>query len=496
MGEYPRMHSPAPRFAVRILPAARAVALCAAAAVLAAACGTAAVSPSPVPATTPSATPVATPSPRPVVTPSPTESPTAAPTPTPYPPDWPVYHGDAGRSGYAAGFPGFDGSLAAAWSAKLDGAVYGQPIVVRGTIIAATENDSVYALDPAGGAVLWRRNLGTPVRLSSLPCGDIDPLGITGTAAYDAATDSVIVVAEIAGPHHVLFALDSATGTVRWSRDVDLPGESPVTHQQRPALAVANGYVYIGFGGLAGDCGQYTGKLVGVPTSGNGDTIAYRVPVSREGAVWATGGPSIDDAGNLYISIGNGSSVTAFDGSDSVVELSPDLKVVSYFAPSRWAADNAGDQDLGSMSPMLLPGGLVFADGKSGIGYVLRQGALGGIGGQLSAATVCAAFGAAARDGSSIYVPCSDGLRQVVVTAGTIHVGWLTTTGSSGPPVVAGGAVWTTNTASGRLYALDPATGAALATIAVGTLPHFASPTLWNGLVLVGTMTGVVAVTA
>jgi len=72
-------------------------------------------------------------------------------------------------------------------------------------------------------------------------------------------------VAEVTGPHHILFALDPATGAVRWQRNVDLSGDDPRTHQQRPALAVANGYVYIGFGGLAGDCGQYIGEEVGVP---------------------------------------------------------------------------------------------------------------------------------------------------------------------------------------------------------------------------------------
>ena len=475
--------------------AARLVALTMLAAVLAGACGTAGATPSAVakPSAVAPATPAATASPSPVSTPIPVSTPVASPSPA----DWPVYHGDPGRSGFIGGFPTFDGALASAWSSRLDGAVYGQPIVVGDVVIAATENDSVYALDSATGKTLWRRNLGTPVRRSSLPCGNIDPLGITGTSAYDATTSSVFVVAEVTGPHHVLFALDPVGGAVRWSRDVDLAGDTPITHQQRPALAVANGYVYIGFGGLAGDCGQYKGKVVGVPASGTGDTIFYRVPVKREGAVWSTGGPAIDAAGNLYIATGNGSSTTTFDGSDAVVELAPDLKVVSYFAPSRWAADNAADEDLGSTSPMLLPGGLVFIAGKSGIGYVLRQGALGGIGGQVASATVCASFGAAARDGSTVYVPCTDGIRQIVVGAGgTIKVGWHTGTGASGPPVVAGGAVWAMNISQGRLYALSPATGASLASIDIGTLPHFASPTLWNGLVLVGTMSGVVAVKA
>src|SRR5690242_21541856 len=42
----------------------------------------------------------------------------------------------------------------------------------------------------------------TPQPLSGLPCGNIDPLGITGTPAYDATTGSVFVVAETRSEEH------------------------------------------------------------------------------------------------------------------------------------------------------------------------------------------------------------------------------------------------------------------------------------------------------
>jgi outer membrane protein assembly factor BamB len=405
--------------------------------------------------------------------------------------DWPVYHFDASRTGDYPSLPAFGGSFFGGWSTALDGAVYAEPLVVQGTVIAATEGDSVYAIDPANGAILWRQNLGTPVPLSTLPCGNIDPLGITGTPAYDSVTSSIFAVAEVTGPHHVLFALDSTTGAVKWSRNVDLAGDDPTTHQQRPALAVANGNVYIGFGGLAGDCGQYIGEVVGVPTSGQGATISYRVPTSREGAVWATGGPVIDGAGNVYVSVGNGASTTTYDGTDSVLELSPSLQLLSSFAPSTWAADNAGDADLGSLSPVLIPGGWVFIAGKSGTGYVLRQGALGGIGGQVSSAPVCTGFGGAAFSGDTVYVPCVGSIREVQVgSGGSLTPGWQSSA-AGGPPVLGGGAVWSVNTSTGRLVALNPSTGATMGSISVGAVPHFASPTLWQNQIFVGTMGGI-----
>ncbi len=461
-------------------------------------------------------TPTATAAPAGSLTPGPSSSPaapaaassSAAPAPSAAPSgtvqpsatpaagsDWPQYHRDGARTGFDPGFAAPGGTLVVSWKADLDGAAYAEPLVVGGEVIAATEGDSVYALDQASGSVLWRRHLGTPVPLSTLPCGNIDPLGITGTPAYDPITGSLFVVAEVSGPKHVLFALDPKSGAIRWSRTADLGGDDPLTHQQRPALAVGNGMVYVGFGGLAGDCGQYRGEVVGVPATGSGPTIAYRVPVSREGAVWATGGPVIDPAGNLYVSIGNGASTTTYDGSDSVVELSPTLELKSRFAPASWARDNAGDADLGSLSPVLVPGGWVFIAGKSGQGYVLRQGDLGGIGGQVSERRVCAGFGAAAQVGATLFVPCPSGLEQVRIGAdGSIHPGWVTDSGATGPPVIGVGAVWSLDTGAGRLLALDPATGTRLASVSTGPLPHFASPSLWGRLVLVGTMRGVLAI--
>ncbi len=411
--------------------------------------------------------------------------------------DWPVYHRDARRTGYDPGFASPPASLRIAWSARLDGAVYAEPLVVGGSVIAATENDSVYALDASSGAVRWRRHLGTPVPLSTLPCGNIDPLGITGTPAYDPGSASLFAVAEVAGPHHVLFALDPVSGAVRWSRTIDLPGDDPATHQQRPALAVANGYVYVGIGGLDGDCGQYRGKVLGVPVNGQGPTLAYRVPTSRMGAVWATAGPAVDGEGHVYVSVGNGNSTTTYDGTDSVLELSPTLQLLSRFAPSTWAADNAGDADLGSLGPVLVPGGFVFIDGKGGTAYTLRQGDLGGIGGQVASAPLCRAFGGAALAASTVFVPCADGLRAVRIGAdGSIHPLWRTPTGANGSPVAAPGVVWSLDLSAGVLYALDASNGSAIAHVGVGEVPHFASPTLWQGRVLVGTMGGVVAVVA
>jgi outer membrane protein assembly factor BamB len=384
---------------------------------------------------------------------------------------------------------------AIAWRARLDGAVYGQPLLVGDRVLAATEDDSVYALDSADGRVLWRARLGVPQPLSGLPCGDIDPLGITSTMALDPATGSLFALAETDGGHHVLFALDPATGSVRWRRPVEPPEGTPVDIQQRAALTVAFGRVYVPFGGLYGDCGDYIGSVVGTPTSGQGPQVSYHVPTAREGGIWAPGG-LIAIGTTLYATVGNSASETDtdFDGGDSVIALSPDLSRLDYFAPTTWAQDNAADLDLGSLTPAPVDG-RILALGKRGTAYLLDTDRLGGVGGQITQTQVCPALGAAAVRGATAYVACEDGIRALDVTGDRIRVVWKSAVPADGSPTLVDGDVWAVDYHSGTLYRLDASTGAATALVALGPVPHFASAALGIDRAYVGTMDGVAAVT-
>jgi outer membrane protein assembly factor BamB len=410
--------------------------------------------------------------------------------------DWPNYHRDPAHTGLAAATPSA-GPLSIAWTRQLDGAVYGQPLAIGGLVIAATEGDSIYGLDRATGKVRWRAHAGAPVPLASLPCGNIDPLGITGTTVYDPATGLVYAVAETTGYHHVLVGVSVASGRVAFRRDIPTPDGQPRYDQQRAALALAGGRVYIAFGGLLGDCGPYRGSVVGAPASGRGPLISYLVPTAREGGIWAAGGLATGSGGTLYAGVGNGAATGgAFDDSDSVTALSPQLRRTDIFAPASWAADNAADLDLGSLSPVLLPTGMVLSVGKRGIGYLLSGSHLGGVGGQVAEASVCPAFGGAAVRGTVAYVPCASGGMAAVDTAGRrIHVLWRGPEPAAGSPVLGGGAVWVADWDAGILYQLDPANGHVRQQINLGSpLPHFASPSLSGPLVLIGTMNGVVAI--
>jgi hypothetical protein len=404
--------------------------------------------------------------------------------------DWPTYHRDNARTGFAPDVPPV-GTLAVAWHARLDGAVYGQPLVVGDLVLAATENDTVYGIDAHTGSVRWSRHVGTPVPLADLPCGNIDPLGITGTMVYDPASRRVYAVAETTGGAHTLYGVDATTGAVAVSVPVEPPLGDRIAHQQRAALTLLDGRIYVAFGGLFGDCGNYVGSVVSVTTAGT-DRLDYHVPTTREGGIWAPGGAVVADDRLLY-SVGNGESTTAYDGSDAVLALDPTLHRTDFFAPTNWAADNAADADLGSAGPTLL-GDRVFIAGKRATGYVLRRNGFGGIGGQLGSAPVCRSFGGSAVAGSVAYLPCTDGQAAITVAGDAPKVAWHVTVGSGGSPVVGGGAVWVVDTGIGVLAALAQADGHVLGEVTIGPVPHFASPSLSGGRAYVGTTDGVVAV--
>ena len=317
------------------------------------------------------------------------------PAPAPLPAtDWTTYHRDAARTGAAPASPAA-GPLSIAWRRRLDGAVYGQPLVVGGLVIAATEGDTVYGLDRATGRVRWHVHLGTPVPLSALPCGDIDPLGITGTPVYDPATRLVYAVAETTGFRHVLAGITVPGGKLVFSRNVPTPDGHPRYDQQRSALALDRGRVYVAFGGLAGDCGPYQGSVNGVPASGpRADGLVQGADGKGRRACGRAGGPVVGPAGTIYVSAGNGAATAPpWDGSDSVTALTPGLRRTGIFAPVTWPQDNASDLDLGSSPPALLSDGVLLIAGKRGTGYLLNASHLAGVGSQVAQAPVCPAYG-------------------------------------------------------------------------------------------------------
>ena len=417
-----------------------------------------------------------------------------------------MYHGDVAGSG-VAGPTASVNTVTRAWtSPALDGEIYGEPLVSSGRVYVATENDTVYALSAATGAVDWSAHLGTPVPSASLPCGDITPVvGITGTPVIDQSRGEIFVVADelVNGkPAHVFAGLATATGKVEVTQDVDPPGADTAALLQRTGLTLDDGQVVFGMGGNYGDCAAYRGRVIAVKETGGTPKI-FTVDAAAgesQGAVWMGGAaPVVDSSGDIWVSTGNGSvdsSSQPYDNSDSMLELSPSPKLLQFFAPTTWATDNSQDLDM-STAPALLNDGQVIVAGKSRIVYLLNGAHLGGIGGQqadLGAACNQDIDGGVAVQGTTVYLACYSGI--IAVRAGqspaALHLLWSAQTGG-GPAIVAAGLVWTIGQ-NGVLYGLSPATGEVRQQASIGALAnHFPTPSVADGLLLAPTADQVVA---
>src|SRR5262249_57547680 len=108
-------------------------------------------------------------------------------------------------------------SLRRRWeTASHDGAIYAEPLFVGSQVFVATEGNTVYAFDAANGQVQWQVHLGDPVPRAELPCGNIDPTGITSTPVVDPSRGLIYVVPFVQPHRHDLVALDLASGAQRF----------------------------------------------------------------------------------------------------------------------------------------------------------------------------------------------------------------------------------------------------------------------------------------
>lgn len=324
--------------------------------------------------------------------------------------DVPTYHGNPARTGHYV-TPGMTWRRAGAlrrdtaFDGSLSGHVYAQPLfwqppgAARALLIVATETNIVQALDARTGREVWQRTLGTPARSGDLPCGDISPLGVTGTPVIDPATGTLYLDAMVmrqGRPAHLVFALALSDGAERPGWPVDVAAGlrargmtfQPALQNERGALSLIGDRLYVPYGGHMGDCGDYHGWVVGISVTRPGVFGAWRTAASK-GGIWAPGGLAWDGQA-LYATTGNTEGATRWGGGEAVLRLPPDLAwqpdARSFFAPANWKALDDADLDMSGTGPLPIdlpgdgaPRALLLALGKDGNAYLLDRDHLGGI---------------------------------------------------------------------------------------------------------------------
>ncbi len=281
---------------------------------------------------------------------------------------------------------------------QLDGTMHASALYVanvnipgvglRNVVYAATEHDSVYAFDADGQSAtpLWKTSFINPAAgVTTVPANDTGEccdiageIGITGTPVIDPSTRTLYVVAKTkevsGGTNYVqrLHALDIATGAEKFGGPVviqaSVPGTGtgsvggqiafdPLRENQRPALLLSNGVVYMAFGSH-GDQQPYHGWVLGYNATTLQRVMAHNAtPNGSGGGIWQSGaGLAGDASGNVYYISANGTfNASGTNFGDSFVKLGPTGSVVDYFTPSYQAALEAANFDLGSSGLTLLP---------------------------------------------------------------------------------------------------------------------------------------------
>src|SRR6059058_2346512 len=390
------------------------------------------------------------------------------------------------------------------FNGTISGNVYAQPLYIEGgpngpMIIAVTESNNVYALDATTGTVIWQRNVGPPVT-SGLPCGNINPLGITGTPVVDLASRSLFIDAMIDGAtkKHFIFSLNVDTGATNpsWPVDVNATASyngitfTSLVQNERGGLALVNGIVYVAWSGHLGDCGTYHGWVVGVPTN-NPSNVGAWATTAIGGGIWGHGGVASDGT-NMFVVTGNTFNTGGnWMGGEAIVRLQAGPiftgQPTDYWAPTNWLSLDNSDTDLGGVSatvvdvPGATPSELVLALGKDGNAYLVNRNNLGGIGGIVYQANVMginrgtSAVTYHTRVGTYIAFHNDAGsIRAYKITAAsppTIMFAWsqnqnghgspwLTTTDGTNNTIM-----WVAGTGTGgdqRLHAYDGDTGAVI----------------------------------
>ncbi len=436
--------------------------------------------------------------------------------------------------------------LDTAFNAPVTGQMYAQPLYVAqpgGTdlVISATNRNEVTAFAARTGAIVWRRtaaDIQNPVPRTSMPCGNIDPVGIIGTPIVDAASRTVFFDAMTTPDggttkKHLIYGLSIDDGSLRpaWPIDVGATASFNGTtfnapdQNQRGALSLVGGVLYVPYGGHFGDCGNYHGWLVGVPIlNPSPSAVMAWATAAGGGAIWAPNGTSSDGA-SIFAATGNTFGVTTWGGGESVLRFSQGPAFsgldTDRFTAFDWQVLDQFDVDMGSSGPLLvdLPGNqLAVQMGKNGKVYLLDRNNLGGVSNGLFSQKVSSGLimngPAAVHDAAGTTVSLSMRFGFTMGCAGdrnlaalrvypgsppAFGLAWCGTVPGDGPsPIVtttdgsSNAIVWVVGTqGDNRLHGYDADTGAVLyagggPADQMGVVQHFNTPLVARGWLYVG----------
>jgi len=379
---------------------------------------------------------------------------------------------------------------------QLPGIADSSPIYVRGRLLVTTSYGKVVAVDADTGKIVW----------TFVPEGIEGWEGTSQITQSSPAADPEEAYVYSYSPDGKLHKLSVADGgEVRSEGWPAVVTRDPLHEKSAPALNLAGDLVLVATGGYVGDAPPYQGHVVAVDRrSGRLVNVFNALCSDREGlldppscpetgsAIWGRGGVVVDPAsGNLLVSTGDG----AWNGStywgDSVLVLSPDAgELRASYTPENEEELDAGDVDLASASPAIVPPHFVVQGGKDGLLRVLdlRELGRGEKGGEAHVADAPGKMGVftapavwQSRSNTWVFVANEAGTAGYILEDGTLEKRWENETPGTSP-VLAGGLLYVYDAGGSGLHVYDPQSGHQQAVLPAGG-GHWNSPIVIDGIV-------------
>lgn len=309
---------------------------------------------------------------------------------TPPTPEWLTWQADPERTGWARGESVLNKSnanrLALQWRAQLDAApvpingysTLTDPLIAEGVrtpqgprtvLYTASAENNVYALDAASGAILWQRRFSNPAK-PPVPASNNCPNNLNATPVIDKPNNILYVLAN----DGKLRALGLADGEDRIT-----PVELTEPYSRNWSLNLIDGWIYTS---TSRGCGGATSVITAVNVAHPAHPVARFYPsTGKASGPWGRGGIVRIPTGVIAQTADGAYDPASGRFGNTILGLTPDLRLNDSFTPSNWDYLNRKDFDLGATSPTVFEFDkwtLIATASKEGVVYLLDAKNLGG----------------------------------------------------------------------------------------------------------------------
>ncbi len=412
--------------------------------------------------------------------------------------DWPTYLADLGRSAGSTETilsTANVSRLTALFTVKLGDEIASSASIVAGIAYVGAWDGYEYAIDSTTGTIRWKTFLGKTTDKVCIP-------SVLGVSSAAAVVDGTVYVG---GGDDYWYALDAATGSVRWRV---FTGDTNKSYYNWSSPLISGGSAYIG---IASNCTvpNVRGQLLRVDLASHKVVATFNVvpKATRGGGIWQS--PAIDPAtSTVYLTNGN---LTLPAKKQPLAMSIVALNATTLAVKSHWQVDpkEAIPDGDWATAPMLYTDSagrpMVAAANKNGIVYgFLRSNLAAGpvwrqriaIGGDCSICDEATNSSLAFGDGR-IYSAGGKTTIAGVTRIGSIRalnpdtgaVIWEVGTDHAVVPSSAYDNGFVMSGVGPQLMVLDAATGSIL--FSQNTGPEtYASPSLSGGKIFIGSLNG------